>query len=84
MSAVTHVEMYDGQMFCRPTHAWDEGEDSVPAVDWHEAAESVQAATCPECLAAIYMLGDSAGIALARLGLKIEVRNATEQEANPS
>jgi len=81
-----HIEAIDDDVssttfcgICTETNA-----GSVSVTEWHLAAESIQSATCPECLARVYMLGDSAAIALARLGLKIEVRDATEAETNPS
>ena len=79
---VIHVEMRERYAFCDAYLPADD--DYVRRISWQAGAESIQAATCPECLAAIYMLGDSAAIALGRLGLKIEVRDATEAEANPS
>jgi len=83
VSGLVHVEMYDSGSFC----GIDVPDGKTAVVlqhEWHNEPESLQSSTCPECLARVYMLGDSAAIALARLGLKIEVRDATEAEANPS
>jgi hypothetical protein len=80
--ASVHVEMYEDNMFCG--HAGT-GSDhgAVPAADWHAESEAVQRATCEQCLLRIFMLGDSATIALARMGRKIEVIDAPT-EIEPS
>jgi hypothetical protein len=73
-----HVEAdaRDGEIFC------DEklvvGDSAIFVGDWILEPESIQRATCPQCLLRIFMLGDSATIALARMGMKIEARNAEE------
>lgn len=77
-----HVEMYDGNMFCgcnpyegaiqRP------GVDCVPQGAWRDEPHTVQRATCPQCLLRLFMLGDSAQIALAKMGMKIDVHNEEE------
>lgn len=72
-----HVEMYDGETFCeQAVHA-----TAVRAIEqsaWHDAPEAVQQATCERCLLRLFMLGDSATIALARMGRKVEVRDEVE------
>lgn len=77
-----HVEMYDSGMFCGVDSGWPEtipSEHHVAQEHWHYEPEQIQRATCPDCLLKIFMLGDSAGIAMKRLGMKIEVRNVGEE-----
>jgi hypothetical protein len=46
--------------------------------EWFTDPSQIQRATCPECLLKLFMLGDSAQIALARMGMKVDVRNEEE------
>jgi hypothetical protein len=71
---VIHVEQADGGTFCGWSTQSDDG--AVMGYDWRTEPEAIQRATCEQCLLRIFMLGDSAQIALARMGRKIEVRNA--------
>lgn len=73
-----HVEMeqVDGETLSGPSFCGvTVGQDDVSANDWFVTPEVIQAATCPECLLKIFMLGDHATIALARMGMKVEARN---------
>lgn len=67
-----HVEQYDGEVFCE-----DGGRmlSYVTQGEWHENAETIQRATCPQCLLRVFMLGDSASIALKRMGMKVDVHD---------
>lgn len=70
---VLHVQMSPALLFC--------GGTSGPAIRceaWHREPEAVQKATCAECLRVIFMLGDSANLKLARMGMKVEVHDVDE------
>jgi hypothetical protein len=73
---VIHVEMHQGETFCeQAVHPV-----SVRAIEqsaWHDAPEAVQQATCERCLLRLFMLGDSAKIAFARMGRRVEVRDVS-------
>lgn len=65
----------DGLLFCG--FQWKSGD--VQAGEWRENPEVIQRATCERCLLRVFMLGDSATIALKRMGLQVEVKNAPEE-----
>ena len=70
-----------GPVFC------DENRDATMAdvgvSEWHAEPHEIQRATCPDCLLRIFMLGDSARIAVERMGMKIEAHDApAEVEAS--
>lgn len=73
-----HVEMYDGEMFCGEFERADGSVKRVWRSDWNPTPEAVQQATCEQCLLRLFMLGDSARIALARMGRVVQVIDATE------
>lgn len=85
---VMHVEMADSEMFCgltippagasvSYTHAIvPPRPDCVLASRWHPEPEAIQQATCERCLLRLFMIGDSASIALKRMGMKVEVHDA--------
>lgn len=58
-----------------------ESDQVVQCSDWYRSPETIQHVTCEECLMRIYMLGDAASIALARMGRKVEVRDDPGDEA---
>lgn len=86
---VIHVErevMDDGTRygfaFCDEADAWNRGRIGLHDVsfeEWKKNPEQIQRATCPECLLRIFMLGDHASIALAKMGMKVEARNVGEE-----
>lgn len=67
-----HVEKdrEDGVSFCG---VFALGQVSMQ--DWQREPEVIQRATCPECLLRLFMLGDHAQIALAKMGMKVDVHN---------
>lgn len=71
-----HAEMGPRITFCGkfPSQVADE-DQTVQCNDWYQAPEVIQHVTCEQCLMRIFMLGDSASIALARMGRKVEVRD---------
>lgn len=78
----THVEMHNGETFCEqavhPTSC-----RAIAQEAWHDNPEAVQQATCERCLLRLFMLGDSAKIALARMGRVVQVYDApAEVEAS--
>lgn len=77
-----HVEAYqlDGETLSGPAFCeqFPVGDDAVGASAWHDELHFIQRATCPQCLLRLFMLGDSAQIALAKLGMKIDVHNEEE------
>jgi hypothetical protein len=72
MLSPVHVEMHDGTTFCGIRLA---AESCISQEEWHTGAESVQLATCEQCLLRLFMLGDSARIALERMGRRVEVHD---------
>lgn len=80
--SVVHVtaDRLDGGTFCGLAFMLD----SVDAQAWRAEPETVQRSTCPECLLRLFMLGDSAQIALGRMGMKVDVHNATPGVEQPS
>lgn len=75
---MTHVEMYDGRMFCGESERADGSVKRVWQQDWHQTTETIQQSDCPDCLMRIFMLGDSAKITLARMGLQIQVHDVAD------
>mgnify|MGYP006264329637 CR=1 FL=1 len=73
---VIHVECdrLDGATFCGGM--WHDGD--VNHRTWTDDQSQIQRATCPDCLLKLFMLGDSAQIALARMGMKVDVHNEEE------
>lgn len=62
-----HVEMYDGRTFCGGRgHALKQDA-------WHREPETIQKATCDQCLLRIVMCGDSASIALRLQGKRVDI-----------
>jgi len=51
----------------------------VTFADWMAEPEAVQHGTCEQCLLRLFMLGDSAKIALERMGRRIEVVDAPDE-----
>lgn len=68
-----HVQMTPTVLFCGETRG-----AAIRAEAWQREPEQVQKATCLECLRRIFMLGDSAKIKLARMGLKVDVHDVDE------
>lgn len=70
---MTHVESdrLDARTFCEGN--WADGD--VQSSDWIANPEAVQSATCERCLLRLFMLGDSAAIALKRMGLTVAVHD---------
>lgn len=76
--AVTvHVELLPGLItFCgQAPAALGPGDPVVAARLWSVEPEQVQQATCEGCLLKLFMLGDSANIALRRMGRAVEVHD---------
>ena len=73
---IVHAEMAPRLTFCgkQPVQLPDE-DRVIAADDWHRETEVIQHATCEDCLLRIFMLGDSANLALARMGRKVEIRD---------
>lgn len=74
-----HVALIDGQTFCQMPQTGA----TVLVVGqryWIAEPEQVQRATCPSCLLRLIMLADSANIALTRMGMKVETRDAPSDE----
>lgn len=77
-----HAEMGPRITFCgKFPSQLDEGDQAVECNDWYRAPEVVQHVNCEQCLMRMFMLGDSASIALARMGRKIEVQDDPGDEA---
>lgn len=73
--------LWSGPVFCDEDR--DASMSDVSVSEWHANPESIQRATCPDCLLRIFMLGDSARIAVERMGMKIEAHDAPA-EVEPS
>lgn len=52
---------------------WECG--GVDPQQWIAEPEAIQRATCPQCLLRVFMFGDSASIALKRMGMKVDVHD---------
>lgn len=77
-----HAEMGPRITFCgKFPSQLDADDQAVQCNDWYTAPEVIQHVTCEQCLMRIFMLGDSASIALARMGRKVEVRDDPGSEA---
>lgn len=70
-----HVELLPGLItFCgQPPGMLEPGDSAVAARLWSQEPEQVQQATCEGCLLKLFMLGDSASIALRGMGRKVHV-----------
>lgn len=55
-----------------------DGVDVVTLSRWHREPEQIQIATCEQCLLKLFMLGDAARIALARMGRTVQVVDVGE------
>ena len=71
-AGVIHVERHDGDMFCEVQPEYVAA--FVDQREWHAEPDAIQRATCPQCLLHVFMLGDSAVIALRNMGMQVEVR----------
>jgi len=76
----THVEFLPNVVtFCNLRAADVPPLDAVVlARDWAAAIERIQIADCPGCLLKIFMLGDSARIRIAALGMKVDVHDTDD------
>lgn len=76
---IVHVEVAPRLTFCgeHPMALASEAPDDrvIQSDAWIAEVEQVQYATCEGCLRRIFMLGDSASIALRKLGRVIEVHD---------
>ena len=72
-----HVELLPGLItFCGLRPEAQPHEDRVIAArEWSVEIERVQLADCRECLLKLFMLGDSARLKLARMGLTVQVHD---------
>ncbi len=70
-----HVELLPGLItFCgQAPGILEPGDRVVAARLWSHEPEQVQQATCEGCLLKLFMLGDSASIALKRMGRAVQV-----------
>lgn len=72
MTDLVHVQMTAADTFCGGRgHA-------VSAAAWQREPETLQKATCDQCLLRIFMLGDHASIALRLQGKRVDVRDVDE------
>lgn len=77
-----HAEMGPRITFCVKYPPQLPPEDqTVSCNDWYQAPEVIQHVTCEQCLMRIFMLGDSASIALGRMGRRVEVKDDPGSEA---
>lgn len=76
----THVEFLPNVVTFCGLRAADvpPGDAIVLARDWMAAVERIQIADCNACLLKLYMIGDSAKLKLARMGMKVEVHDVDE------
>lgn len=78
MTAAVHVESdpENADMLCG-AHGFNL--NPVALLAWLAEPERVQAATCEQCLLRLFMLGDSARIALERMGRRVEVHDVPSE-----
>lgn len=72
-----HVQLGYHVTFCNasPRDLESTDDEVIALQEWHAAPEQIQRATCQQCLLQCFMLGDSASIALKRMGMKVEVHD---------
>jgi len=77
---VTHVEFLPNVMTACGLRAADvpPTDAVILARDWFGAVERLQIADCPGCLLKLFMIGDSARIRIAALGMKVDVHDIDE------
>lgn len=77
----THVEFLPNVVTFCGLRAADipEGDAVVLARDWAPAVERIQIADCKACLLKLFMLGDSAGLKLKRMGLQVNVQDVDDE-----
>lgn len=75
-----HVELLPGLItFCGRAPTDLPPDDRVVAArDWSREIEQVQHADCEQCLLKLFMLGDSAGLKLKRMGRAVQVVDVDE------
>lgn len=73
---IVHVEAdrLDGRTFCG--EQWADGD--IQSGAWANEPEQIQRCNCEQCLLKLFMLGDSARIALARMGRVVQVVDVGE------
>lgn len=71
-----HVQMEGGDTFC--VEARGHRVRAIAAASWRDDPTVVQKATCSDCLLRLYMLGDSANIALRNMGMRVDVQDVDE------
>lgn len=78
---IIHVEMGPRITCCgkSPQDLADGADEVIADREWHVQPEAIQRATCPDCLLRLFMLGDSASIALRRMGMKVDVRDVDDE-----
>lgn len=72
---MTHVEGELHRAMCGVNVDSGSGRMRIDQDAWLYDPSQIQAATCPECLLKLFMLGDSATIALKHMGMTVDVRN---------
>lgn len=79
----THVEFLPNVVTFCGLRAADvqPGDAVVLARDWMQAVERIQIADCPGCLLKLFMIGDSAKIKIARMGMKVDVHDVGDPTA---
>lgn len=75
---LVHAEMYCGEMFCGERERADGPPPRVWRSEWADGQEQIQRVTCEQALLKLFMLGDSARIALARMGRVVQVHDVGE------
>ncbi len=85
MSRPIHALASDTVTFCGPDimdSAFDGSQTRiVTRAEWLAEPEQIQRVPCEDCLLRLYMLGDSARIALARMGRVVQVVDVTGEES---
>jgi hypothetical protein len=73
----THVEFLPNVVTFCELRAADvpPGDAVILARDWAHAVERLQLSDCPGCLLKLFMIGDSAKIRIAALGMKVDVHD---------
>jgi len=72
------TQTFCGQDAAAPTYTGNRSM-IVTFADWFADPEAVQHGTCEQCLLRLFMLGDSAKIALERMGRRVEVVDAPDE-----
>lgn len=72
---VVHIQIDASRVFCGASGPMP----ALKADAWAADPSTIQKATCPDCLLRVFMLGDSAKIKLAHMGMRVDVHDVEDE-----